>query len=75
MYASIGEHDFSARVEANIPKPNDWVDRAADGGSVVMLGQRMNDSPLGVASTEFWNRSIAEGLERRRHRARGRVTR
>ena len=32
VYASIGEHDFSARVEANIPKPNDWVDRAADGG-------------------------------------------
>jgi hypothetical protein len=23
-----------------------------------MLGQRMNDNPLGVASTEFWNRSI-----------------
>ncbi len=60
VYASIGEHDFSARVEANIPKPNDWVDRAADGGSVVMLGQRMSDSPLGVASTEFWNRSIAK---------------
>ena len=60
VYASIGEHDFSARIEANIPKPNDWVDRAADGGSVVMLGQRMSDSPLGVASTEFWNRSIAK---------------
>ncbi len=60
VYASIGEHDFSARIEANIPKPNDWVDRAADGGTVVMLGQRMSDSPLGVASTEFWNRSIAK---------------
>ena len=58
VYAAIGEHDFSARVEANIPKPNDWIDRAAGGGSVVMLGQRMSDSPLGVASTEFWNRSI-----------------
>jgi hypothetical protein len=60
VYASIGEHDFSARVEKNIPKPNDWVDRAADGGTVVMLGQRMNDNPLGVPSTEFWNRSIAK---------------
>ena len=60
VYASIGEHDFSERVEANIPKPNNWVDRAAGGGSVVMLGQRMSDSPLGVASTEFWNRSIAK---------------
>ena len=58
VYAAVGEHDFSARVEANIPKPNDWIDRAAGGGSVVMLGQRMNDNPLGVASTEFWNRSI-----------------
>jgi hypothetical protein len=25
-----------------------------------MLGQRMSDNPLGVASTEFWNRSIAK---------------
>ena len=60
VYASIGEHDFSARVEGNIPKPNDWVDRAADGGTVVMLGQRMSDNPLGVPSTEFWNRSIVK---------------
>ena len=58
IYAAIGEHDFSARVEANIPKPNDWIDRAAGDGSVVMLGQRMNDNPLGVPTTEFWNRSI-----------------
>ena len=60
IYASIGEHDFSALVERNIPKPNDWVDHAADGGSVVLLGQRMNDDPLGVPTTEFWNRSIAK---------------
>jgi hypothetical protein len=57
-YASVGEHDFSSRVEANLPKPNDWVDRAANGGSTVVLGQRMNDNPLGFASVEFWNRSI-----------------
>ncbi|HEU4757503.1 MAG TPA: hypothetical protein VFS72_12610, partial [Agromyces sp.] len=60
VYASIGEHDFSARVERNIPKPNDWVDRAAGGGTVTMLGQRMSDDPLGIPSTEFWNRSIAK---------------
>jgi hypothetical protein len=60
VYAAIGEHDFSARVETNLPKPNDWVDRAAGDGSVVMLGQRMSDSPLGVPSTEFWNRSIVK---------------
>jgi hypothetical protein len=60
VYASIGEHDFSSLVERNIPKPNDWVDRAAHGGTVVMLGQRMSDDPLGVPSTEFWNRSIVK---------------
>ena len=59
-YASIGEHDFSSRVQANLPKPNDWIDRAADGGTTVVLGQRMNDNPLGFASTEFWNRSIVK---------------
>ena len=57
-YASIGEHDFSSRVETNLPKPDDWVDRAAGGGTTVVLGQRMNDNPLGFASAEFWNRSI-----------------
>jgi hypothetical protein len=60
VYASIGEHDFSALVQRNIPKPNDWIDRAAGGGSVVMLGQHMSDDPVGVPSTEFWNRSIGK---------------
>jgi hypothetical protein len=60
VYAAIGEHDLSSRVERNLPKPNDWVDRAADGGTVVMLGQRMSDNPIGVPSTEFWNRSIVK---------------
>jgi len=60
VYAAIGEHDFSALVERNLPKPNDWVDRAADGGSVVYLSQRMNDDPIGANATEFWNRSIAK---------------
>lgn len=60
VYAAVGEHDFSARVEANIPKPNDWVDRAAGDGSVVLLGQRLGDNPLTVGTTEFWNRSIVK---------------
>ncbi len=60
VYASIGEHDFSSRVETNLPKPDDWVDRAADGGTTVILGQRMNDNPLGFASVEFWNRSVVK---------------
>lgn len=58
VYASIGEHDFSALVEANLPKPNDWVDRAADDGTVVYLGQRMDQ--LSANATEFWNRSIVK---------------
>ncbi len=60
IYAEVGEHDFSARVETNIPKPNDWVDRAAGNGTVALLGQRLSDSPLGVGTTEFWNRSIVK---------------
>ena len=60
VYASIGEHDFSALVESNLPKPNDWVDRAAGDGSVLYLGQRMTDDPIGANATEFWNRSITK---------------
>jgi hypothetical protein len=60
VYAAVGEHDFSARVEKNLPRPHDWVDRAAGDGTVAMLGQRMSDDPLGVPSTEFWNRSIVK---------------
>ena len=60
VYAAIGEHDFSALVEANLPKPNDWVDRAAGGGSVLYLSQRMTDDPIGANATEFWNRSITK---------------
>ena len=59
-YASIGEHDFSSRVQTNLPKPDDWIDRAANGGTTVVLGQRMNDSPLAFSSIEFWNRSIVK---------------
>jgi hypothetical protein len=58
VYAAIGEHDFSAQVETNLPKPNDWVDRAAGNGTVVYLSQRMTDDPIGANATEFWNRSI-----------------
>ena len=60
VYAAIGEHDFSAQVEANLPKPNDWVDRAAGDGTVVYLSQRMTDDPIGANATEFWNRSISK---------------
>jgi hypothetical protein len=57
-YASIGEHDFSSRVETNLPQPHDWVERAARGGTTVLLGQRMSDNPIGFSSLEFWNPTI-----------------
>ncbi len=60
IYASIGEHDYSSRVSMKLPQPNDWIDRLADGGTVVMFGQQMNQNPLGNGSTEFWNRSITK---------------
>ena len=44
VYAAVGEHDLSARVEKNLPQPHDWVDRAAGDGTVAMLGQRMSPS-------------------------------
>ena len=68
-YASIGEHDFSSRVVTNLPKPKDWVDRATGGGSTVVLGQRMDDNPLGFASTRVLEPLHRQGLERRRDRA------
>lgn len=57
VYAAIGEHDFSARVEANLDVPHDWIDRATGGAPVTVLGQQLQD-PTGVWSDEFWNRSI-----------------
>ena len=57
IYAASGEHDFSARMARNLTEPYDWVDRATDGGSVVIVGQQITD-PTGLWLTEFWNRSV-----------------
>lgn len=58
VYAAIGEHDFSARVAANLTDPHDWIDRAAD-GDVTVLGQQITN-PIGIWSDEFWNRRIRQ---------------
>ena len=52
-----GERLFSERVDSNLPRPYDWVDKATSGGSVVVIGQRLTD-PTGVQLTEFFNPSI-----------------
>jgi hypothetical protein len=57
VYAAEGERVFSKRFEQHLPKPYDWVDRATDGASVVVLGQQISD-PTNVWLTEFFNRSI-----------------
>jgi hypothetical protein len=57
VYAAEGERIFSERFEKNLPKPYDWVDRATDGASVVVVGQQISD-PTNVWLTEFFNRSI-----------------
>jgi hypothetical protein len=57
VYAAEGERILSKQFAANLPKPYDWVDRATDGRSVVVLGQQMAD-PTNVWLTEFFNPSI-----------------
>jgi len=57
VYAAEGERIFSERFEKNLPKPYNWVDRATDGASVVVVGQQISD-PTNVWLTEFFNRSI-----------------
>lgn len=57
VYAAQGERIFSQRFEKNLPKPYDWVDRATDGESVVVVGQQISDA-TNVWLTEFFNRSI-----------------
>ena len=49
----------SARWSSGTSQAERLGRRRCGRGSVVLLGQRMNDDPLGVPSTEFWNRSIA----------------
>jgi hypothetical protein len=57
VYAAEGERRFAQRIDQNLAKPYDWVDRATGGASVVVLGQQISD-PTGIWLTEFFNPSV-----------------
>jgi hypothetical protein len=57
VYAARGEGDFSEFLDSGLPKPNDWVQEATNGGSVVVLGQQITD-PTNIQLTEFFSPSI-----------------
>ena len=57
VYAAEGERLASRQIARNLPAPYDWVDRATNGGSVVILGQKISD-PIGIYLTEFFNPSV-----------------
>jgi hypothetical protein len=60
VYAAEGERDLSQRIDVNLPKPNDWVQGATNGESVVVLGQQITD-PTNIQLTEFFNPGVAAG--------------
>ena len=57
VYAAQGERDFSEFLDGGLPKPNDWVQEATNGGSVVVLGQQIID-PTNIQLMEFFNPAI-----------------
>jgi hypothetical protein len=57
VYAAEGERLASRQIERNLAVPHDWVDRATNGGSVVVIGQKIAD-PIGIYLTEFFNKSV-----------------
>jgi hypothetical protein len=58
IYAAYGEYDLSERMSRNFTQPHDWVDRAARGGTVALVGQQFGTDFNGIHLLEFWNRSI-----------------
>jgi len=57
VYAAEGERDFSELLDGGLPKPNDWVQEATNGGSVAVLGQQIIDA-TNIQLTEFFNPAI-----------------
>ena len=57
VYAAEGERRLSEQVDGNLPAPYDWVEEATGGGSVVVLGQQIQDA-TGIWLTEFFNPSV-----------------
>ncbi len=58
IYAANGERRFSDSLYATLPKPPNWLDRATNDGSAVLLGQQLSADPNGISELEFWNRSL-----------------
>ena len=57
VYAASGERDLSAQINRFTAQPLDWVERETNGGSVVVIGQSIQD-PTGIQVTEFFNPSV-----------------
>jgi hypothetical protein len=57
VYAAAGERHFSQFLDSGLPKPNDWVERATKGGSVVVIGQQITDA-TNIWLTEFFNPAV-----------------
>jgi hypothetical protein len=57
VYAAEGERTLSRQVARNLATPYDWVDRATNEGSVVVIGQQIRD-PTNIWLTEFFNRGV-----------------
>jgi hypothetical protein len=58
VYAAAGERHFSQFTRTGYPEPYDWLQRATDGGSVVVLGQQIPGTPTGLWLTEFFNPAV-----------------
>jgi hypothetical protein len=52
-----GSEQAARQLAANLPQPFDWVDQATGRRGVTYLGQNVGND-VGLALTEFWNRSI-----------------
>jgi hypothetical protein len=57
VYAAAGERHFSQFLDSGLPKPNDWVERATKGGTVVVIGQQITDA-TNIWLTEFFNPAV-----------------
>jgi hypothetical protein len=56
IYAANGERAASDQVFANLPKPQDWIDRTTDGSPTVYVGQGID--PFAAWQVEFWNPNV-----------------
>ena len=55
VYAAAGERHFSQFTVTGFPEPYDWVQKATNGESVVVIGQQIPTTPTRIWLTEFFN--------------------